>query len=128
MKEEFIYVGIFWAVPDKHENEWTFYTIKKSYPLTSANSIGFINYPYSHFEKWEDVRSASQTTDCYYYPRGRVLYNVNTKKHRIFADTCLDKFALQEIIDEFEISDFELCQDEHYVSTFTPQNHKIEER
>lgn len=118
-----IKVGIFWAVPDKYEGSWDFYEIIKSYELSAANSLGFIDYPYSHYEKWDDVRSASETPDCYHYPRGRVLYDTNTGKHRIFADECLDGYDLHEIVELFEIEDFELCRDEHYVSAFT-QKHK----
>ena len=122
MKEKLVNVGIFWAVPNKWEGGWSFYEVKKTYQLSDANSLGFIDYPYSHYEKWDDVRSASETDDCYYYPRGRVLYNVNTGKHRIFADECLDECDLWELIEMFEIEDFELCRDEHYVSVFTQKN------
>lgn len=118
-----IKVGIFWAVPNKYEGGWDFYEVIKSYELSAANSLGFIDYPYSHYEKWDDVRSASETPDCYHYPRGRVLYNTNTGKHRIFADECLDEYDLQEIVELFEIEDFELCRDEHYVSAFTKKYH-----
>ena len=114
-----INVGIFWAVPNPYEGGWNFYEIKKAYTEADANFLGFIDYPYSHYEKWDDVRSASETSDCYFYPRGRVLYNTNTGKHRIFADECLDEYDLQEIVELFEIEDFELCRDEHYVSAFT---------
>ena len=115
-------VGIFWAVPDKYEGGWNFYELVKSYFLSAANALGFIDYPYSHYDKWDDVSSASETRDCYHYPRGRVLYDVNQNKHRIFADECLDEYDLQEIVELFEIEDFELCRDEHYVSSFT-KNH-----
>ena len=114
-----INVGIFWAVSNKYAAGWVFYEIKKVYPITDANALGFIDYPYSHYDKWDDVRSNTQTSDCYYYPRGRVLYDTNTNRHRIFADECLDEYDLQEIIELFEINDFELCRDEHYVSAFT---------
>lgn len=114
-----IKVGIFWAVPNTWEGGWNFYEVVKSYELSAANSFGFIDYPYSHYDKWDDVRSASQTPDCYHYPRGRVLYDTKSSKHRIFADECLDKYDLQELIELFEIEDFELCRDEHYVSAFT---------
>lgn len=119
MEEKIVQVGIFWAVPNKSEGGWNFYEVKKSYPINAANSLGFIDYPYSHYDKWDDVRSTSETPDCYYYPRGRVLYDVNQNKHRIFADECLDEYDLQELIELFEIEDFELCRDEHYVSAFT---------
>ena len=120
MKEsKFVNVGIFWAVPDKYEGGWNFYEIIKSYELSAANSLGFIGYPYSHYEKWDDVRSASETLDCYYYPRGRVLYDTKQSKHRIFADECLDEYDLYELLELFDIEEFELCRDEHYVSAFT---------
>lgn len=119
MEKNCVFVGIFWAVPSCSGNKWEFYEVKNQYPLSCANSLGFINYPYSHYDKWDDVRSANEPEDCYYYPRGRVLYDVNNKKHRIFADECLDEFNLDEIVRIFEISDFELWRDEHYVSAFS---------
>lgn len=120
--EKMINVGIFWAVPNEYEGGWSFYEIKKTYPLSSANSLGFIDYPYSHYEKWDDVRSANETPDCYHYPRGRVLYDTKQGKHRIFADECLDEYDLYELLELYEIEDFELCRDEHYVSTFTKKH------
>lgn len=67
MKEKLVNVGIFWAVPNKWEGGWSFYEVKKTYQLSDANSLGFIDYPYSHYEKWDDVRSAIETDDCYYF-------------------------------------------------------------
>lgn len=124
MEDKLVQVGIFWAVPDDLEGGWYFYEIRKAYPLSAANTLGFIDYPYSHYDKWDDIRSASETDDCYYYPRGRVLYDVNQSKHRIFADECLDEFALQGIIELFEIENFELCRDEHYMSAFTEKHNQ----
>lgn len=122
MEEKLVYVGIFWAVPDKENGGWYFYEVKKTYPINYANSLGLIDYPYSHYEKWDDVRSAGETPDCYYYPRGRVIYDTMQNKHRIFADECLDEFSLQEIVELFEIEDFRLYRDEHYVSAFTKKD------
>lgn len=124
MEERTVQVGIFWAVPNKSDGGWNFYEVKKSYPISAANALGFIDYPYSHYDKWDDVRSASETDDCYHYPRGRVLYDVKSGKHRIFADECLDEFALREIVELYETEDFELCRDEHYVSAFTGKHKK----
>ncbi len=123
--DRMINVGIFWAVPDMYEGGWNFYEIKKTYPISAANVLGFIDYPYSHYDKWDDVRSASETPDCYHYPRGRVLYDAGQGKHRIFADECLDECDLYELLELFEIDDFELCRDEHYVSAFT-KKHKAD--
>lgn len=120
--DKLINVGIFWAVPNKYEGGWNFYEIKKTYPISVANTLGFIDYPYSHYDKWDDVRSASETPDCYHYPRGRVLYDVKQGRHRIFADECLDEYDLQELVELFEIKEFELCRDEHYVSAYTKKH------
>lgn len=45
MKEKTVQVGIFWAVPDEYDGGWNFYEVKKSYPVSAANALGFIDYP-----------------------------------------------------------------------------------
>ena len=55
MKEKLVNVGIFWAVPNKWEGGWSFYEVKKTYQLSDANSLGFIDYPYSHFDVWDKL-------------------------------------------------------------------------
>ena len=124
MEEKTVYVGIFWALPNESDGGWNFYEVKKSYPISAANALGFIDYPFSHYDKWDDVHSHGETDDCYFYPRGRVIYNVNIGNHRVFADRCLDEYAMQDIIELFEIENYELCRDEHYVSAFTEKRHK----
>lgn len=123
MKEKLVYVGIFWAIPSKNVNSngihWNFIEDKKLYPVSSADSNGFINYPYSHYVEWDGIGAISSLKDCYYYPRGRVLYNAKTNRHRIFADECLSESDLLKIVDLFEIEDYEIARDEHYVSAFT---------
>ncbi len=108
-----IKVGIFWAIPDKIFGQ-SVLEVHKSYNESEANSLGFINYPYSHFEVWEDeVKGLGD--DCYKYPRGRVLYDCNRNKHRIYADECVSQAAIDEIVKLFEIKNYELYRDEHYV-------------
>ena len=46
MEERTVQVGIFWAVPNKIESGWNFYEVKKSYPISAANTLGFIDYTY----------------------------------------------------------------------------------
>ena len=123
-QDRLVQVGIFWAI--RANGNWNFCEIKKSYPLSSANSLGFIDYPYSHYDKWDDVRSGSENSDCYFYPRGRVLYDTNSGKHRIFADGCLDELNLQQVVELFEIDDYELCRDEHYVCHFCAERKQYE--
>ncbi len=123
MEELFVRVGIFWAVPNKEEGGWEFRTRQKSYPLSSAkelaNPVGFLDYPYSHYDEWEEARHRGDAKDCYFYPRGRILYDVNRGMHRVFADECLVLSDLEELRFIFDIDGMELCRDEHYVSAFT---------
>lgn len=72
------------------------------------------------------MRSSGETTDCYHYPRGRVIYDANHDKHRIFADECLDEFDLQDIVELFDVEDYRLYRDEHYVSAFTKRSVRAE--
>lgn len=111
-----INVGIFWAIPDKVLGQ-SVVEFKKSYYTSDADGNGFVNYPYSHYEAWDDDVSGLGD-DCYKYPRGRVLYDTNQGKHRIFADECIRQSTIDEIVELFGIEDYELCRDEHYVCSF----------
>ncbi len=122
-EEKFIRVGIFWAIPNREEGGWEFRVLQRSYPSSSekelANSVGIIDPPYSHYGDWEEARKESEPEDCYFYPRGRILYDVKRHRHRIFADACLDVGDLDEILEYYDIEDYVLCRDEHYVSAYT---------
>ncbi len=103
-----IKVGIFWTLPDGKGGQRVL-EFHKSFNESEANSLGFINYPYSHYEVWdEEVRNLGD--DCYKYPRGRVLYDCNRNKHRIYADECISQSAIDEIVKLFEIKKYELCR------------------
>ncbi len=123
MEENYIRVGIFWAIPNREEGGWDFRMLQKSYPASAAeqlaNPVGFIDYPYSHYDAWDDARHETEPEDCYFYPRGRILYDVKRKMHRIFADTCLSVSDLEDLMDFYDIEDMEVCRDEHYVSAYT---------
>ena len=111
-----IKVGIFWAIPDKIFGQILLET-HKSFFTSQADANGFINYPYSHYEFWDDgVKGLGD--DCYKYPRGRVIYDTKRGKHRIYADECVRQSTIDEIVKLFEIEDYELCRDEHYVCRF----------
>ena len=108
-----IKVGIFWAVPDKVFGQ-TVLEVHKSFNINEADVNGFINYPYSHYEVWDDeVKGLGD--DCYRYPRGRVIFDVNKNKHLIYADNCINTETIEEIVEISDINDYELCRDEHYV-------------
>ncbi len=108
-----IKVGIFWAVPDGKGGQSLLH-ISKQCRTSEADCLGFINYRYSHFEIWDYVRK-KRTDDCYYYPRGRVIYDVNKHKHVIYADVCVSDKAIEEVVELFNIEDYDLRRDEHYV-------------
>lgn len=105
--------GIFWVVPDG-EGGQTVLHMSKTCALNDADSLGFINYRYSHFEMWDYVRD-KRTSDCYRYPRGRVLFDVEADRHIIYADKCIGFETIEEVLDIFEIDEYELRGDEHYV-------------
>lgn len=108
-----IKVGIFWAVPDGLGGQSAL-EFSKWFMPSEANSAGFINYPYSHFEMWdEEVKGWGN--DCYKYPRGRVIYDCNRNKHMIYADECVKNELIDELIQLYEIENYELLRDEHYV-------------
>lgn len=108
-----INVGIFWAIPDKDFGQ-SVLEFHKSFYINEADGNGFINYPYSHYDVWDDeVKGLGD--DCYKYPRGRVIYDVNKNKHLIYSDKCISQSAINEIVELFEIKNYKLCRDEHYV-------------
>ena len=108
-----IKVGIFWVVPGG-KGEQSVLHISKRCELSEADSLGFINYRYSHFEIWDYLRE-KRTKDCYRYPRGRVLFDVEADKHIIYADKCISAEAIEKVVELFEIEEYELRGDEHYV-------------
>ena len=113
MYEKIVNAGIFWTIHDKVIGQ-SLLEFHKSYYTSEADINGFVNYPYSHFEVWEDeVKGLGD--DCYKHPRGRVLYDVNLGKHKIYCDKHVDLQIIDEVIKLFDIDDYEICYDEHYV-------------
>ena len=110
-----VQVGVFWAIPS--EVGQSVLEVHKAYYTSEADCNGFVNYPYSHYEVWDnEVRDMGD--DCHKYPRGRVLYDANASKYRIFADECVEPSTIDEIVSLFAVDDYELCRDEHYVCAF----------
>ena len=108
-----IKVGIFWAVPDGFGGQSAL-EFSKNFMKSEADKRGFINYPYSHFEMWDDeVKGLGD--DCYKYPRGRVIFDTNRNRHLIYADECISEEVIDEIITLYEIENYDLLRDEHYV-------------
>ena len=107
-------VGIFWAVPDGLGGQSAL-EFSKNFMESEADKRGFINYPYSHFEMWDKAWKESSKYDCYHFPRGRVIFDTNRNKHLIYADECISEEVIDEIITLYEIENYDLFRDEHYV-------------
>ena len=118
--------GIFWAVPNGAGGQSAL-EFSKSFTESEADANGFINYPYSHYEVWDDeVKGLGN--DCYKFPRGRILYDTKTNKHRIFADECVSEETVDELVNFYGIKEFELCRDEHYTCPRCAARRRREER
>ena len=124
MEDKIIQVGIFWVVPDKIFGQ-SILEFKKNFYPSEADANGFINYPYSHYEVWNDEVDGL-SDDCYKYPRGRVVYDAKGGKHRIFADECVLQSTIDEIAELFKIEDYDLCRDEHYVCSYCKKKPSFE--
>ncbi len=72
----------------------------------------------SHYEIWEDKYYMIYHKPYDYFPRGRVAYNYKENKYFLYADKCIDKNGIQEIMKAFGIEDEKLKidrKDRHYV-------------
>lgn len=75
----------------------------------------FINGPMGHDRLFDNqFGDKSKTIEYFDYPRGRVVYNTATKKHILYIDRCIRSMAA-EIAREFDIIDYDVQGDEHYV-------------
>ncbi len=71
----------------------------------------FLNYPLSHDEVWRKEHRKQYAVDFDYYPRGRILYDMEHNITRIFHDRCIENEAIN-IASDYEF--VELLLDEHY--------------
>ena len=110
---ELVKVGIFWAVPNGLGGQSAL-EVSKNFLKIEADKRGFINYPNSHFEVWEDEMK-ELGDDCYKHPRGRVIFDTNRNRYLIYADECVSAEVIDEIVKLYGIEDYELRRDEHYV-------------
>ena len=72
----------------------------------------FLNFPESHMEIWEKFYAKKYHVDFDYFPRGRVVYNINEKCYYIYHDKCITN--LEEILKEYENEKYKICTDYHY--------------
>jgi hypothetical protein len=105
-------VGIFFLVHGK--------VVFDATPLEQAelygDSLGFSG----HYDYWEALMPQSpaeqlfKSRDYDYFPRGRVVYFMKSKRFRLYADPCLKKADLETIAATFHLPDYQLARDEHY--------------
>ena len=72
----------------------------------------FLNFPESHMEIWDKYYYKKYGVDFDYFPRGRVVYNINKKIYYIYHDKCIKD--LSEILKYYENEKYKICTDYHY--------------
>jgi hypothetical protein len=110
--------GIFWIVESEHGE----YIIYDAVPVSQGEKYGDAIQYSGHYEFWEnfnpksplEVSFKSRPYDA--FPRGRIVFFPAKKQFIIYADRCISVEALSQIMDKFEIDDFDFTvkEDEHY--------------
>jgi hypothetical protein len=95
-KERLERIGIFWLVGDR--------LILKVGPLSDFERNGdTLSFPQSHISYWATLHQSKHVpsdSDYNKYPRGRVVFDVRSRRFKIFADYCIleKKEILHQII------------------------------
>jgi hypothetical protein len=93
-------VGIFWVIDEEPLIDGT--------PLNEAGErVGFFD-PKSHSQIWpvyQRVGVVPRNSEYHDYPRGRVVYDKETRSFTLFADKCIlkDKPMVQKILSDFHL-------------------------
>ena len=121
-------VGIFWGILDAEKN---LVLLADKTPIEHAEAYGEnVTHPIGHYEFWDGLRrlgaralvehglpekiSWSEYED---FPRGRVIYSLNSKHFVIFADKRLQKRNfIEQLVAAFEIPNekYVVRSDPHY--------------
>ncbi len=99
-------VGLFFYA----EQHWLIHTC--SFRQAEEHN-GFLNYPFSHEVIWEQLYFKKYHTDFDFYPRGRIIYDRQSKTYRVFHDICIKTEAAQ-FITAYSPERVLLLLDEHY--------------
>lgn len=73
----------------------------------------FLNYPYSHFDIWNQFYFEKYGVDFDYYPRGRVVYRKMDDTFLIYYDKCVGESILG-VVAKYAGYQYEIAFDEHY--------------
>ncbi|MDR2300666.1 MAG: hypothetical protein LBF38_01280 [Deltaproteobacteria bacterium] len=115
-------VGIYWFIKDPKKKRNSEILVSRAMDVVSASQAraGFIDSPYEHFGVWESVVKDYPWLigDEYeYWPRGRVVLNVEEFMWYVYLDSVLDKPKYHAmILEEFNILDksYVFKKDSHY--------------
>jgi len=107
-------VGIFWLANGK--------LIFDATPISGAEAYGeCMGHAKSHVEYWSELQrsgNVSANTEYEDPPRGRVVFNVRTRKYIVYADKCIRKKpkVVRKILRDFALPEdgTGLTGDEHY--------------
>jgi hypothetical protein len=72
----------------------------------------------SHYGIWNEKYDRIYRKPYDYFPRGRVVYKYKENKNILYADKCIDKNGIEEIIRTYGIEDEKVKidrPDKHYV-------------
>ncbi len=82
--------------------------------LDKAEKSGhFFNYPKSHMEVWDKYYYKKYHVDFDFFPRGRIVYNVDDDEYYIYHDKCLDG-KLDNLINMLSGKKIRILHDPHY--------------
>lgn len=105
-------VGIFWFI----NNNVTGF--KSVVSLLRVDSVGMIDSDFEHVRDWGKLNISD--VEYEYFPRGRVIFDTNIKKHIVYLDEKLNTLLIRgKICDFFDIRNGEnvvFKKDSHYVS------------
>lgn len=121
-------VGIFWGIPEP-DSSWTI--LVDSTSLATAEPYGdFLTHPRGHYDVWvlwQKTHTAPIATrfilqaiaDHEYedFPRGRIVYNIQTQLFTLYADRRLQREeTITRIASEFGLASgsFAVRSDAHY--------------
>ena len=105
-----ICTAIFWVIEDKKIIH-ALWLPKEAY---SANKKGRINCELSHYNFWRRHVKDYPEADFATYPRGRIMYDLESQENVIFYDECITDEQLKELLDLLQIKRFRIEYDEHY--------------
>jgi ribonuclease J len=115
--EKTVRVGLFWAFFDENSRQSVEH-VEKFCSTIEANYAGFVHYPYNHAEMWEDICPPDEINNCALYPQGRVSFDVTHDRYVIYADKCVTRESIDEVIELFGIENYIVLYDDSYTCSY----------